>query len=336
MRRQSEIGEQFEIGEIRARDIKAIELEEIARKLYKAFYDNFVMGDGYKEREGPFEEGVFEEIVLSPKKVYEAVEEKASEGLHEDYVPITKGVHKTVERETIPTLTTEEKYRFLFDLMDSLGISREEVLRRLSEELYKPVSIDEDLPSFGRYLQMVRKRKGFKSMKALAEAAGIPFGTLMKYEYDARSPRIEHLNKLVEVLDDPTLYIVAGKLPDDPELKRMILSYIPFFRERMLKAATTPPKKLPKKLKDISFGEYLKRKRKEKGFRTAKELAEATGIPLTVIQNYEAGRRIPRSHHHLKALASTLEDDTLYVLAAVERIPDTKIKRKLLSLVSQI
>ena len=63
----------------------------------------------------------------------------------------------------------------------------------------------------------------------------------------------------------------------------------------------------------MNFGERLKNARQKAGF-TQKALADALGVSLRTITNYESGKRYPKKHENYEKIASILHIDTNYLL----------------------
>ena len=76
----------------------------------------------------------------------------------------------------------------------------------------------------------------------------------------------------------------------------------------------------------MEFSEKIRKARVAKGF-SQKELAEAAGVPLRTIQNYELGKKLPKKKDTYLALANALgiheevllDKDASFVLRATER-----------------
>ena len=83
---------------------------------------------------------------------------------------------------------------------------------------------------------------------------------------------------------------------------------------------------LRRKEKEMEFGEKIRKARTAKGL-SQRELAEACGMSLRTIQNYELGTRLPKKKDTYLALAKALDineevlldQDASFVLRATER-----------------
>lgn len=83
---------------------------------------------------------------------------------------------------------------------------------------------------------------------------------------------------------------------------------------------------LRRKEKEMEFGEKIRKARTVKGL-SQRELAEACGMSLRTIQNYELGTRLPKKKDTYLALAKALDineevlldQDASFVLRATER-----------------
>ena len=83
---------------------------------------------------------------------------------------------------------------------------------------------------------------------------------------------------------------------------------------------------LRRKEKKMEFGEKIRKARTAKGL-SQRELAEACGMSLRTIQNYELGTRLPKKKDTYLALAKALDineevlldQDASFVLRATER-----------------
>jgi SOS regulatory protein LexA len=73
-----------------------------------------------------------------------------------------------------------------------------------------------DAKEFGKYIKMLRIKKGYKSQRQLAEASGISNGTIARIENGTQKPTVDTLKILSKFLDTDyvDLLLKAGYLPE--------------------------------------------------------------------------------------------------------------------------